>query len=30
MSVLVFICVYYPVGLYRNAEYAGQTWSGGH
>ncbi|KAH8879760.1 hypothetical protein GQ53DRAFT_738241 [Thozetella sp. PMI_491] len=25
MSVFMFICVYYPVGLYKNAEYAGQT-----
>ncbi|EEY17830.1 multidrug resistance protein CDR1 [Verticillium alfalfae VaMs.102] len=25
MSVFMFICVYYPVGLYKNAEAAGQT-----
>ncbi|KAM0335530.1 hypothetical protein ACHAQA_000578 [Verticillium albo-atrum] len=25
MSVFMFICVYYPVGLYKNAEAAGET-----
>ncbi|KAM0287021.1 hypothetical protein ACHAQH_000706 [Verticillium albo-atrum] len=25
MSVFMFVCVYYPVGLYKNAEAAGQT-----
>lgn len=25
MSVFMFICIYYPVGMYKNAEVAGQT-----